>query len=81
MESAQQQQQEHHLKVVSNKMENLGNFKDPKTGKRIGTYGIHSDQQNNAYLLDFSAGNIVKIDATSHERREDFVMRAFYRRT
>ncbi len=44
-------------------MENLGNFKDPQTGKRIGTYGIHSDAQNNAYLLDFSAGNIVKIDA------------------
>src|SRR5438128_9489053 len=51
------------LDLVSNKMENLGNFKDPKTGKRIGTSGIHSDEQNNAYLLDFSAGNIVKIDA------------------
>ena len=51
------------LDLSSNKFENLGNFKDPKTGKRIGTYGIHSDQQNNAYLLDFSAGNIVKIDA------------------
>ena len=51
------------LDLTSNQMENLGNFKDPKTGKRIGTYGIHSDQQNNAYLLDFSAGNIVKIDA------------------
>ena len=44
------------LDVASNKFENLGNFKDPKTGKRIGTYGIHSDAQNNAYLLDFSAG-------------------------
>ena len=51
------------LDLVSNKMENLGSFKDPRTGKRIGTYGIHSDAQNNAYLLDFSAGNIVKIDA------------------
>jgi len=51
------------LDLVTSKMENLGNFKDPKTGKRIGTYGIHSDSQNNAYLLDFSAGNIVKIDA------------------
>lgn len=51
------------LDLVSNKFENLGNFKDPQTGKRIGTYGIHSDAQNNAYLLDFSAGNIVKIDA------------------
>jgi len=51
------------LDLITNQMENLGNFKDPKTGKRIGTYGIHSDAQNNAYLLDFSAGNIVKIDA------------------
>jgi streptogramin lyase len=51
------------LDLITNKFENLGNFKDPQTGKRIGTYGIHSDQQNNAYLLDFSAGNIVKIDA------------------
>ena len=44
-------------------MENLGAFKDPRTGKRIGTYGLHSDAQNNVYLLDFAAGNIVKIDA------------------
>ena len=51
------------LDLVSNKFENLGNFKDPNGGKRIGTYGIHSDAQNNAYLLDFAAGNIVKIDA------------------
>ena len=50
------------LDLVSNKMENLGAFKDPLSGKRIGTYGIHSDVQNNAYLLDFAAGNIVKID-------------------
>src|SRR5437773_1913322 len=51
------------LDLVTNKFENLGNFKDPKTGKRIGTYGLHSDRRNNVYLLDFSAGNIVKIDA------------------
>ena len=51
------------LDLVSNKMENLGAFKDPQTGRRIGTYGIHSDAQNNAYLLDFAAGNIAKIDA------------------
>ena len=55
------------LDLISNQMENLGNFKDPQTGKRIGTYGIHSDAQNNAYLLDFSAGNIVKIDAKTKE--------------
>jgi len=51
------------LDLVTNQMENLGNFKDPQTGKRIGTYGIDSDAQNNGYLLDFAAGNIVKIDA------------------
>ena len=51
------------LDLTTNKFENLGNFKDPRTGKRIGTYGLHSDRQNNVYLLDFSAGNIVKIDA------------------
>jgi virginiamycin B lyase len=51
------------LDLTSNKYENLGSFKDPRTGKRIGTYGLHSDAENNIYLLDFSAGNIVKIDA------------------
>jgi streptogramin lyase len=51
------------LDLDSNKMENLGAFKDPRTGRRIGTYGIHSDVDNNAYLLDFAAGNIVKLDA------------------
>src|SRR5260221_5869128 len=51
------------LDLASDRMENLGAFKDPKSGKRIGTYGIHSDAQNNAYLLDFAAGNIVRIDA------------------
>ena len=51
------------LDLASNKMENLGSFKDPRTGKRIGTYGLHSDAQNNIYLLDFAAGNIVKVDA------------------
>jgi virginiamycin B lyase len=55
------------LDLVSNKFENLGNFKDPQTGKRIGTYGLHSDVQNNVYLLDFAAGNIVKIDAKTEK--------------
>jgi streptogramin lyase len=53
------------LDLVSDKFENLGSFKDPRTGRRIGTYGLHSDTENNIYLLDFSAGNIVKIDAKS----------------
>ncbi|MBV9970164.1 MAG: hypothetical protein JO228_09285 [Xanthobacteraceae bacterium] len=51
------------LDLGTNQMENLGAFKDPRTSKRIGTYGLHSDAQNNVYLLDFAAGNIVKIDA------------------
>ncbi len=51
------------LDLTDNKFEDLGAFKDPRTGKRIGTYGLHSDQFNNIYLLDFAAGNIVKIDA------------------
>ena len=51
------------LNLNDNQFENLGAPKDPRTGKRIGTYGLHSDSQNNIYLLDFSAGNIVKIDA------------------
>src|SRR5438552_287524 len=51
------------LDLATNKFENLGAPKDPRTGRRIGTYGIHADAENNAYLLDFSAGNIVKIDA------------------
>jgi streptogramin lyase len=55
------------LDLASNKIENLGSFKDPKTGRRIGTYGIHSDARtNDAYLLDFAAGNIVRIDAKTH---------------
>ena len=55
------------LDLVSNKFENLGAPNDPRTGKKIGTYGLHSDSQNNVYLLDFSAGNIVKIDAKTKE--------------
>jgi streptogramin lyase len=51
------------LDLTSSRFENLGSFKDPRTGRRIGTYGLHSDAENNIYLLDFSAGNIVKIDA------------------
>jgi virginiamycin B lyase len=55
------------LDLASSKFEDLGSPKDPRTGKRIGTYGIHSDADNNLYLLDFSAGNIVRIDAKSKE--------------
>jgi virginiamycin B lyase len=55
------------LNLNDNKFENIGAPKDPRTGQRIGTYGLHSDKQNNIYLLDFSAGNIVKIDAKTKE--------------
>jgi virginiamycin B lyase len=51
------------LDLASNSFENLGSFKDPRNGRRIGSYGVHSDAQNNLYLLDFSAGSIVRIDA------------------
>ena len=55
------------LDLASNKFQDLGSPKDPRTGRRIGTYGIYSDAQNNLYLLDFSAGNIVRIDAKTAE--------------
>ena len=55
------------LDLKSNAFEDLGAPKDPRTGKRISTYGIHSDTDNNLYLLDFSAGNIVRIDAKTKE--------------
>jgi len=55
------------LDLANNKIESLGSFKDPATGKRNGSYGIHSDSKNNVYLLDFSAGNIGRIDAKTKE--------------
>ena len=51
------------LDLASGKFEDLGAFSDPKTGKRIGSYGIHADSRNNLYLLDFAAGDIARIDA------------------
>jgi streptogramin lyase len=55
------------LDLASGAMENLGAPKDPTTGKKVGTYGLHSDAENNIYLLDFSAGDIARIDAkTKH---------------
>jgi streptogramin lyase len=51
------------LDLATGKMENFGAPSDPATGKRIGTYGLHSDSKNNIYLLDFAAGNIGKFDA------------------
>ena len=51
------------LDIATGKFEDLGNQKDPTTGRRLGTYGIHSDSKNNIYLLDFSGDGIGKIDA------------------
>jgi len=51
------------LDLASGKFENLGSFKDPVTNQTIGSYGIPADHENNLYLLDFSAGNIGKLDA------------------
>jgi streptogramin lyase len=51
------------LDVKTGKFEDLGNQTDPFNGRRIGTYGIHADSQNNVYLLDFSGNNLVRIDA------------------
>ena len=51
------------LDLASDKMEDLGAPKDPATGKKIGTYGLFSDAQNDVYLLNFSGGSIGRIDA------------------
>jgi virginiamycin B lyase len=51
------------LDLASGKFENFGSFKDPVTNQTIGSYGIPADHDNNLYLLDFSAGNIGKLDA------------------
>jgi streptogramin lyase len=56
------------LDLASDTFEDLGSPTDPRTGRRIGTYGIYSDAQNNLYLLDFAAGNIVRIDAKTEEQ-------------
>jgi streptogramin lyase len=51
------------LDLASGKFENFGNQTDPTTGRKLGTYGIHSDSKNNIYLLDFASNGIGKIDA------------------
>jgi streptogramin lyase len=47
--------------------ENLGAYKDPATGRNIAYYGIPSDNDNNLYLLDISAGLIGKLDAKTQK--------------
>ncbi len=55
------------MDLANDKFEDLGAFTDPKSGKRIGSYGIHADSKNNLYLLDFAAGDIARIDAKTKE--------------
>jgi virginiamycin B lyase len=51
------------LDIATGDYENLGTFRNPKTDRPIGVYGIYADQQNNCYILEFPAGGIGKIDA------------------
>jgi virginiamycin B lyase len=51
------------LDIASGQYENLGSFRNPRNDRPIGFYGIYADQQNNAYILEFGAGGIGKIDA------------------
>jgi streptogramin lyase len=53
------------LDIATGEYENLGTFRNPKTDRPIGVYGIYADQQNNCYILEFPAGGIGKIDAKS----------------
>ena len=55
------------LDLASGSFENLKSFTNPHTSKRIGSYGIHSDAQNNLYLLDFSDNDIGRVDAKTHQ--------------
>ncbi len=51
------------LDLATGEFENLGTFKIPGEKRTISAYGIPADQQNNLYLLEFSAANIGRIDA------------------
>jgi streptogramin lyase len=53
------------LDPASGKWENFGSFDDPATKKRITSYGIPADAQNNLYLLDFSSSAIGRLDAAT----------------
>ncbi|MDB5649703.1 MAG: streptogramin lyase [Hyphomicrobiales bacterium] len=55
------------LDLTTDKIENFGQTIDPSTRKRFGSYGIHSDALNNLYLLNYSAGNIGRIDGKTKE--------------
>jgi sugar lactone lactonase YvrE len=48
------------LDPATGKWENFGSFDDPATKKRITSYGIPADRENNLFLLDFSSSDIVR---------------------
>ena len=51
------------LDLASGTYDNLGTFRNPANNRPIGIYGVYADQQNNAYILEFPAGGIGKINA------------------
>ena len=55
------------LDLATGEFENLGAFKIPGENRTINAYGMPADQQNNLYLLEFSAANIGRIDAKTKE--------------
>ncbi len=50
------------LDPKTNQWENFGTFTDPETKKRIGSYGINADLNNNLYMLDFNSGDLGMLD-------------------
>jgi streptogramin lyase len=53
------------LDIATGDYENLGSFRNPKTDRPLGIYGIYADQENNCYILEFGAGGIGRVDAKS----------------
>jgi streptogramin lyase len=52
---------------VAGSFVNLGEPKDPKTGRALSPYGVIADHANNLWLLDYGAADVAKIDARTHE--------------
>ncbi|MGY8796437.1 MAG: Vgb family protein, partial [Woeseiales bacterium] len=50
------------MDLATGEFEDFGTQYDPETGRKLGVYGLHSDSNNNIYLLDFSSNNIGRID-------------------
>jgi streptogramin lyase len=53
------------LDPKTSQWENFGSFTDPDTKKRIGSYGINADLNNNLYMLDFNSGDLGILDGKS----------------